>query len=231
MSQLKKHSDEIEEIITAPPRWITRWGVTLVIFLLIVIAGFTVIIRYPDIIRIPVTIRPETQVIVSANAAGVISKVSAVDEQVVKKGDTLFTTSSGAATHYILSPVAGTVRLLGFPDGGQSVSEGQSLLAIRDAGAKAWYAELRGDRAAMKNVRLNQPVTLILASGTAFGQVEAIRIAAGDSSMVAKVKITQLPAGVQLNDDTRAEAEIRLNERSVFERLTGKLARKISIEE
>jgi|GEM_PF-2430503 len=45
------HTSKIQDIITAPPSWILKWGISLFFTILVIIIGLSSIIRYPDIVR------------------------------------------------------------------------------------------------------------------------------------------------------------------------------------
>lgn len=53
---LNRNSEEINEIITAVPRWILRWGITLVFCILLAIILGSAFIRYPDIVKAPLKV-------------------------------------------------------------------------------------------------------------------------------------------------------------------------------
>jgi HlyD family secretion protein len=44
------HSDEVHEIITRPPIWLARWGITMFFCFLLLIAAGTWWVKYPDIV-------------------------------------------------------------------------------------------------------------------------------------------------------------------------------------
>ncbi|MDO7851837.1 HlyD family efflux transporter periplasmic adaptor subunit [Hymenobacter convexus] len=49
-------SEELNYIITTPPRWIIRWGITLLIVLLVAILGIAYAIRFPEVIKTSLTL-------------------------------------------------------------------------------------------------------------------------------------------------------------------------------
>ncbi len=53
---LNRNSEEINEIITAVPSWILRWGITLIFSILLLIILASALIRYPDIVKAPLKI-------------------------------------------------------------------------------------------------------------------------------------------------------------------------------
>lgn len=49
-------SEEVNEIITAVPPWILRWGISLVFLMLLMIVLVSALIRYPDIVKAPLKV-------------------------------------------------------------------------------------------------------------------------------------------------------------------------------
>ena len=45
------HSEETQEIITKPPSWIIKWGISLFIVTLLILGGLSFMIHYPDLIK------------------------------------------------------------------------------------------------------------------------------------------------------------------------------------
>jgi HlyD family secretion protein len=52
-----RHSDEMQDIITAVPARLIRWGMILFSLVLIMIVSLSAIIHYPDIIKMALTIK------------------------------------------------------------------------------------------------------------------------------------------------------------------------------
>lgn len=44
-------SEEVQELLARPPRWLLRWGITVVFLLLLAVFAGAWIIRYPDLVR------------------------------------------------------------------------------------------------------------------------------------------------------------------------------------
>jgi len=83
-------SDEITEILGVPPRWIIRWGITIIFIVIAVVIIGSAFFSYPDIVTAPVIITSENPP--SAVLARVSGKPDAIffqDGSEVKNGDTL----------------------------------------------------------------------------------------------------------------------------------------------
>lgn len=53
---LHLRSEEVQEIITRPPAWLIRWGITLVFLMLALLIGLSFLIRYPDFVEAKVLV-------------------------------------------------------------------------------------------------------------------------------------------------------------------------------
>jgi HlyD family secretion protein len=83
-------SDEITEILGTPPRWIIRWGITIVFTVIAVVLVGSIFFRYPDTVMAPVVITAENPPsVVIARANGKPAALFVKDGQLVNRGDTL----------------------------------------------------------------------------------------------------------------------------------------------
>lgn len=90
-----RHTDDMQDIITAVPSWILRWGITVFFMVLVLIFSLSALIRYPDIVNASLKI-------VSPNAPKpVISKISGkLTRLLVHENETV---STGQALAYLES--------------------------------------------------------------------------------------------------------------------------------
>ena len=78
--------DEVDQILGHPPSWILRWGLTLVLFTVIILGGIAWLIKYPDVIPAEVTIITENPTIpIVARASGKASHLFVENFEKVKK--------------------------------------------------------------------------------------------------------------------------------------------------
>jgi len=83
-------SDQITEILGTPPRWIVRWGITLIFTVIAVVFIGSIFFRYPDTVVAPVVITAENPPsVVVARAGGKPAALFINDGQWVRRGDTL----------------------------------------------------------------------------------------------------------------------------------------------
>lgn len=74
--ELNLRSEEVQEILTNPPAWIVRWGITLVFVFTIIIFTLSFIVKYPDFVTAKVIVttkRPIERVV--ARYSGAVEKI------------------------------------------------------------------------------------------------------------------------------------------------------------
>jgi len=54
--EIELHSEEVNDILSRPPAWILRWGITVVFVIVVAIFIGSIFFKYPDIITAPITI-------------------------------------------------------------------------------------------------------------------------------------------------------------------------------
>jgi multidrug efflux pump subunit AcrA (membrane-fusion protein) len=90
LSKINLRSEEFNEIMGVPPRWIVRWGITIIFIVIAVIFAGSAFFRYPDIINAPAVITSENppSVIIS-KANGKLTDILFTEGSSVKRGDTI----------------------------------------------------------------------------------------------------------------------------------------------
>ncbi|WKB81845.1 HlyD family efflux transporter periplasmic adaptor subunit [Cellulophaga lytica] len=76
IEELNIRSEEVQEILSTPPSWIVRWGVTLIFALTIILIVLSFLIKYPDYVsaKVLVTTKKPTEKVI-ARYAGQLDKV------------------------------------------------------------------------------------------------------------------------------------------------------------
>lgn len=89
-SNIQLRSDEINEILGVPPKWIVRWGISILFIILVTAFIGSAFFKYPDIIIAPTLISSKNppSVIIS-KATGKITDIFFHDGSNVNKGDTI----------------------------------------------------------------------------------------------------------------------------------------------
>jgi multidrug efflux pump subunit AcrA (membrane-fusion protein) len=98
-----RHSDEMQDIITAVPPWILRWGITLFFGILVLIITLAALVRYPDIVSAKLTIdSPNSPKPVISKISGKLVALLVKENQNVTAGQPLGYLESTADHNKIL---------------------------------------------------------------------------------------------------------------------------------
>jgi len=85
-----RHSDDMQDIITAPPGWLLRWGITLFFGILVMIVGLSAFIKYPDIVKTQLKVSSmDAPKSIVAKVPGKLSRLLVQDNQAVVAGQPL----------------------------------------------------------------------------------------------------------------------------------------------
>ncbi len=85
-----RHSDVVQDIITAVPGWLLRWGISLFFAVLVLIVALGACIDYPDIVKAQLKIdSPNSPKPVVAKVSGKLVQLLAKENQEVKAGEPL----------------------------------------------------------------------------------------------------------------------------------------------
>lgn len=237
-----KHSDEMEDLITAPPSWMLRWGVTVFLLLLVIAGGLSYYIRYPDVVPATVAIySTDSSAPVAFRATGTM-RLLVKDHQDVQQGQPLayIENSSPGQTRYdstgstsiLRAPHAGQVAMIGLPINGQAVQAGQALCYIRQSATATFYGKLFIPQKEISQVAKGHIVLIKLEryAGEDFGVIRGTIDAIGElpdehGLFVASVRLEQPEtARVTLKEGLRGDAEIVLRDRSLLDRVRAKFS-------
>ena len=85
-----QHSDEIQDIISAPPGWLVKWGIVLFFMILLTIIILASVIRYPDVVKAQLKINSfNAPKPIVTKVSGKLIKLLVNEDEYVKKGDIL----------------------------------------------------------------------------------------------------------------------------------------------
>jgi HlyD family secretion protein len=86
LEKIELRSNEVQEILSRPPKWIVRWGISIVFFVIIVIIGGSSFFKYPDIVSATIVLTTENPPApIIAKSSGKIQNLFVVDNQSVSK--------------------------------------------------------------------------------------------------------------------------------------------------
>ncbi|WP_136468906.1 HlyD family secretion protein [Flagellimonas onchidii] len=112
--ELNLRSEEVQEILTNPPAWIVRWGITLIFMFTIIILALSFMIKYPDFVtaKVIVTTERPTERIV-ARYSGALDDIYIENGDTVKIGQRMAIIRNTARTRdvYFLKSILDTLPL------------------------------------------------------------------------------------------------------------------------
>lgn len=81
-------SEEVQDILSRPPKWMIRWGNSVVMLLILGVLGFSYLVKYPDVILGRAIISTETPpAFITTNSRGRISRLLVLNDSMVSEGD------------------------------------------------------------------------------------------------------------------------------------------------
>lgn len=84
-NELPLRSEEVQEILTAIPRWMIRWGNTLIFLLIVMVLGISWFVKYPDVILSDAMVTtPQPPQKEYARVSGKIDTIFVQDNQIVR---------------------------------------------------------------------------------------------------------------------------------------------------
>lgn len=90
LDNIELRSENVQEILTNPPSWIIRWGITIIAFVLVIILAISYFVKYPDFINAQISITtqnpPEK---IEARTNGKLEKVLVKNHQNVFSNEVL----------------------------------------------------------------------------------------------------------------------------------------------
>jgi hypothetical protein len=236
-TQFEIVSDEMQEIIGYIPNWVTRWGITVLSCLLLILIFVSKYISYPDVLIAPAEILSKQQPFKASwfrSEQFMSYNLKTKENQVVKKGDTLLIEDNLKThqTQVIVSPISGKVFLT---KGYQENAKKQTIWVMPKI--NDFEVQLKVPIKKSGKVRVGQRVQISLDEYPAneFGYLEGkildiipIKIENAYRVNVALDKKLISNTGVSIPDQPNyiGSAEIISSEKSVLERIFGDIFRK-----
>jgi multidrug efflux pump subunit AcrA (membrane-fusion protein) len=229
------HTEEIQDIISKPPAWLLRWGITCFFAVLLLIVGLSALVRYPDLVKTKLSINavnPPKQV--AALVSGKLVKLLVNNGQYVTVNQPLASIENMAGKYVLTSANAGRVLFNGIIEEGELLETGQPLFYVAGINEQ-FFGEIAIPQYSMGKVKVGQQVLIKLQSypyeeyGIVTGKLSYIsEIPAKDGTFIAKIsfganKFSRLNKPVNLRYGMQADAEIITDETSVLKRILGNL--------
>ena len=102
--EIEIKTDEVNELLTAVPKWIIRWGVSIIFGIMVLVILFSFFIKYPETLPASVTITTNNPPItLVAKTSGKIILLPVKNNQHVKKGDVMMVIENPGNYKHVLA--------------------------------------------------------------------------------------------------------------------------------
>jgi len=89
-NKIELRSTEVQEILSRPPKWMVRWGITIVFIVVAILVTGSWFFKYPDIIPANIVLTTENPPApVVAKTSGKIQNLFVVNNQMIRKNEVL----------------------------------------------------------------------------------------------------------------------------------------------
>src|SRR6056297_3584627 len=89
-NKIELRSNEVQEILSRPPKWMVRWGITIIFIVVAILVTGSWFFKYPDIIPANIVLTTENPPApVVAKTSGKIQNLFVGNNQLVRKNEVL----------------------------------------------------------------------------------------------------------------------------------------------
>jgi multidrug efflux pump subunit AcrA (membrane-fusion protein) len=229
----KGHSEEIQEIITAPPKWLMKWGVGMFLVVISIFALLSVCIHYPDTVRAHLVLKSYARVKpVFAGDSGALIRLFIRNGQHVSKDQPLALIGDpedqdGRRRYLVLAPDSGEITIPGFISENQKIAANQRLFFVVDDRTAGFYGLMAIPQSEITNIKKGQKVLIKISSypyqkyGLLRGVIDIVDEAPyNDSIFFSKVSLIDTPTKrIMLKSGLTADVEIITRDVSLASRL------------
>lgn len=104
LEHIDLRSEEVQEVLSNPPKWIVRWGITIIFLSILLIIIVSWMVKYPDFISTTIKVTTDTPIEkIEAQTGGRIVNLLVKDQQKVKRNEVLAVIENTADFNDILS--------------------------------------------------------------------------------------------------------------------------------
>ncbi|MGC4128194.1 MAG: HlyD family efflux transporter periplasmic adaptor subunit [Bergeyella sp.] len=133
LDEIELRSESVQDILTAPPHWMIRWGNSVIFIILLMILLMSYFIKYPEFVPAPIIVtsqNPPEKFLLGDDSK--IEKIFVKNHQEVKKNDILMTLKSlqNEQSEKIISSMDGIVSFQQFLAENQMVKSGTVIMSV-----------------------------------------------------------------------------------------------------
>lgn len=160
LEEVQLHTEEMQDIITAPPAWLIRWGISIFLLVLLAIFSTSIFIKYPDIVKAPLVISSTTaSKSITAGSTGRVINILVKPNQPVKSGQIIAYIENNADHQQVLTMLADLSIIKNDLFSGKALSDNLfnninvNLLGELQPFYESFYLEYEANQSAIKTQR------------------------------------------------------------------------------
>lgn len=90
LAELELRSEEVQEVLDAPPTWMIRWGLSVILMLIVLLLLIANLVRYPDVVEGEIMLTTQSPPIkIVANSSGKLAGLFVEEGETVATNDKL----------------------------------------------------------------------------------------------------------------------------------------------
>lgn len=237
---MNKHNFEIQEIVSKPPSWLLKWGVTLSLGVIISILVLSHFIKYPDVIHTRFSIfNTNRRSIILSPISGIICEVKVKNGEYTHKGEVLASiVDDNLKIRNIKSTEEGKVSVEELITENAEVSSKQLLFVINSKNP-LFAGKIFIPQKETLNIKIGQPIIAKLdlypseAFGVLKGKIQNISKFAntkGDKMCIVKFDMV-MNKKIELQEGLVGVADIEYRNLSLLTRILSSIESKFKIKD
>jgi hypothetical protein len=168
------HTEQIQDIIGTPPRWLYRWGITFVLTIALICIFISSVINYPEVVKTQLKILSTSLPNgISFKESVRLIKILVPNDTPVKKGDDLAIIENLTGKAAIKAPMNGKLTYAGVIHEEEQLAAGRNIFFI-SIGNGNFYGEMFIPQNEANKVKTGQTVLVRLRNAVDEKQSELI---------------------------------------------------------
>lgn len=156
------HTDQMQDIIGTPPLWLYRWGISIVLAIVLICTLISSVISYPEAIQTQIKIHSiNSPYGLSLKDSALLIKLMVQNNNIVKKGDSLAILENLMGKKILKAPKNGRVIYAGVIHENELLFPNQNIFFISDEN-KGFYGEMFVPQNGIYKVKSGQTVLIKL---------------------------------------------------------------------
>jgi HlyD family secretion protein len=158
LEEAELHTEEMQDIIAAPPAWLIRWGISVFLFVLLSVLATSIFIRYPDTIKASLIVNSNTvSKSITAGSTGQLTTLLVKSGQLVNPGQTIAYIGNNADHRQVLTLLADLSTIRNDLFNGKVISDNVfnninvNSLGELQQGYENFYLSYKANQSAIKN--------------------------------------------------------------------------------